>query len=124
MVDVSAQHMRDIARVGRIVASTPEANFKRTETQRRNAIARNSWNPANQPAWLTAQVYSEKIQPLIAKMSGCSIAKAIGVTRAYADRIRQGRCRPHPRHWQALAKLVGVQGGGECGLPDLFAIGG
>ncbi len=26
----------------------------------------------------------------------------------YAGRIREG-CRPHPRHWQALAQLVGLQ---------------
>jgi len=27
--------------------------------------------------------------------------------------IRAGRRRPHPRHWQDLAKLVGIQGDGS-----------
>jgi hypothetical protein len=26
----------------------------------------------------------------------------------YAAEIRAGRRRPHPRHWQALAKLAGI----------------
>ena len=109
MIGVSAQQMREIARVGRIAASTPEANVKRTATQCRNAIARNSRNPASQPKWLTEQAYAEKIQPLLAGISGPAIAKAIGVTCAYAGRIRQGRCRAHPRHWLALAELVSCQ---------------
>jgi hypothetical protein len=33
---------------------------------------------------------------------------ALGVSVIYAVAIRAGRCRPHPRHWLALAELVGV----------------
>jgi hypothetical protein len=36
------------------------------------------------------------------------IASRIGVSRWYAGRIREDY-RPHPRHWQALAQLVGVR---------------
>jgi hypothetical protein len=60
-------------------------------------------------------LYSEKLQPLIAKLSGPAIAKSLGVTRAYAGRIRRGVCRPHPRHWQALADLVHVGEGRNAG---------
>ena len=102
MIDVSAQHMREIAHVGRIAAGSPEANIKRTETQRRNTTARNSWDPASQPEWLTQQACDAKAQPLLAQISGAAIAKAIGVTRAYAGRIHEGKCHPHPRHWLAL----------------------
>ena len=35
------------------------------------------------------------------------IAEAIKVSRPYAALIRAGRQRPHPRHWQSLAKLAG-----------------
>jgi len=31
----------------------------------------------------------------------------IGVSRWYAGKIRQGY-RPHPRHWEPLAELVGL----------------
>ena len=36
------------------------------------------------------------------------IASALGVSGPYAAEIRAGRCLPHPRHWQTLARLVGV----------------
>jgi hypothetical protein len=32
----------------------------------------------------------------------------LGFSESYAVVIRARRRRPHPRHWQALAKLVGV----------------
>jgi hypothetical protein len=57
-----------------------------------------------QPAWLTEQVFSEKIQPALAQTSASAIAKRIGVSRWYAGRIREGY-RPHPRHWLALARI-------------------
>ncbi len=60
-----------------------------------------------QPAWLTEQVFSEKIQPALAKASPSAIAKRISVSRWYAGRIREGY-RPHPRHWLALAGLTGT----------------
>jgi hypothetical protein len=60
-----------------------------------------------QPAWLTAEVYSKKIQPLLAGISTSAIRSRIGVSRWYAGRIREGY-RPHPRHWLALAELAGI----------------
>jgi hypothetical protein len=53
-------------------------------------------------------VFSEKIQPALAKASASAIAKTIGVFRWYAGRIREGY-RPHPRHWLTLAELVGIE---------------
>ena len=95
------------AKSGRIAGHTPDAIVKEAQTQRRHAQARSAWAPASQPAWLTDQVYSEKIQPLLAGISSSAIASRIGVSRWYAGRIRQGY-RPHPRHWRALAILAGV----------------
>jgi len=64
-------------------------------------------NPAKQPSWLTEQVFSEKVQPALARTSATAIAKRIGISRWYAGRIREGY-RPHPQHWHALALLVGI----------------
>jgi len=61
----------------------------------------------HQPSWLTSDFYVEKVQPQLAEISAGAIASQIEVSRWYAGRIRQGY-RPHPRHWLALAKLVGV----------------
>jgi len=55
-------------------------------------------------------VFSQQIQPPLATISASAIRSQIGVSRWYAGRIREGY-RPHPRHWLALANLVGL-------LPD------
>jgi len=57
-----------------------------------------------------------QIQPLLANVATSVLRSSIGVFRWYAGRIREGY-RPHPRHFQVLAKLVGI---GECSeLVDL-----
>lgn len=103
----ATERLVDVARSGRAVAHTLKARAKQANTQREHAKARSSWLASAQPAWLTADVYSEKIQPLLAGIPSSSIASRIEVSRWYAGRIRKGY-RPHPRHWQALADLVGV----------------
>lgn len=103
--DIATKRMPDVARVGRLTANTAQAQAKRRNTQRRNGEAKRSWDVSSQPAWLTEQFYSEKIQPILAQLSGSAIGRAIGVSAMYGSRIRRGD-RPHPRHWQQLAKLV------------------
>ncbi len=103
----ATKHMLDAAGIGRQTANGPEAQLKRANTQRKNALAQHAWKSSDQPEWLTEEVYSKKIQPLLPAMSASVIARQISVSRWYAGRIREG-CRPHERHWEALAKLVGV----------------
>src|SRR5438132_3246740 len=67
----------------------------------RHAAACSAWKPSSQPAWLTSEVFSHKVQPLLAGVSTSAIRTRIGVSRWYASRIRQGY-RPHPRHWVGL----------------------
>jgi CRISPR-associated endonuclease Cas1 len=95
------------ARSGRIAGHTAEAIAKESKTQRRHAQARSAWTPASQPTWLTDQVYSEKIQSLLAGISSSAIASRIGVSRWYAGKIKKGS-QPHPRHWKALATITNV----------------
>ena len=75
--------------------------------ERKGALAQDLWNPSDQPARLADKFYSEMVQPVIAAMSASAIARRISVSRWYAWRIREGY-RPPPRHWKALAELVGV----------------
>jgi hypothetical protein len=93
-----------------LVSNNPEARAKQASAQRQHAKAQSSWIPSSEPVWLTAEVYSEKIQPLLAGVSSSAIASRIGVSRWYAGRIREGY-RPHPRHWQGLAELVDIGAG-------------
>jgi hypothetical protein len=108
-LQIATERLVAAARAGRIAGHTPEAIAKEAATHHKHARARATWDPATQPSWLTEQVFSDKIQPALATASPTEIAKRIGVTRQYAACIRDGY-RPHPRHWQALAGLVGVSG--------------
>jgi CRISPR-associated endonuclease Cas1 len=103
----ATENMLDAARIGRQTANGHQAQVKRANTQRKNALAQHAWRQSNQPKWLTEKLYSEKVQPLLAAISPSAIARQISVSRWYAGRIREGY-RPHPRHWQALAELVGL----------------
>jgi hypothetical protein len=107
-IDSATTRMVDVARLGRLTANSPQANGKRAHIARQNATAQHSWLASSQPRWLTDQLYSQKIQPLLANISTSLIASTIGVSRCYAGNIRKGRFRPHPMHWQALAELAGV----------------
>jgi CRISPR-associated endonuclease Cas1 len=104
-VELATKRLIEAARLGRIAAHTPEALAKEARSQRQHAKARSLWTASAQTSWPTTQIYSEKIQPLLAKVSSSAIASRIGVSRWYAGRIRKGLL-PHPMHWPALARLV------------------
>jgi hypothetical protein len=106
-IDGASQRLIDAARLGRPASRSPEARAKHRASRRRHAEACSVWDASTQPAWLTAEIFTQTIQPLLAKLSTSVIGSRIGVSRGYAGRIRDGY-RPHPRHWQALAGLVGV----------------
>lgn len=106
----SRERMVDVAQRGRETAHTPEARARRVDAKRRHDLARRNWSPSNQPEWLTEETYAQEIQPRLASLSNSAIALALGVSVYYAIEIRRGKRLPHPRHWQELAKLVGVAG--------------
>jgi hypothetical protein len=60
----------------------------------------------------TKRPTNRKIQPLLRGLSNSVLALALDVSVAYAADNRAGRRRPHPRHWQALAQLVGISADG------------
>ena len=93
---------------GRKAAQRPESLAKRAETQRKQREAIRNWNPSQLPVWLTRNVYVERVQPALAQVGKKAVQDAIGVSEMHAHRIKRGKCVPHPRHWQALARLVGV----------------
>jgi CRISPR-associated endonuclease Cas1 len=106
-VGSATERLVDAARIGRVAAQSPEARKRHAESESRHAQARASWDASSQPAWLTSEVFSCQIQPLLAGVSTSAIRSRIGVSRWYAGRIRQGCC-PHPRHWETLAQMVGI----------------
>ena len=82
------------------------AQQKRAATQQVNALAQHAWKASDQPFWLTADFYSEQIQPLLLSARASLIAKTLKVSNSYARDVLQWTCRPHPRRWGVLADLV------------------
>jgi hypothetical protein len=104
------QRMTDLAKVGRKTAYGPKAEERRADTQREQAAVLKSWNPSELPDWLTEKFYRQEIQPRLARITVPAIASALELSQPYAAKIRAGRQLPHPRHWEALARLVELSG--------------
>jgi CRISPR-associated endonuclease Cas1 len=108
---VAREGMIEAAKLGRVKGHSPEARAKQAEKQRRHGAAVKSWNPSGKPNWLTEQFYREKIQPRLSGITVAAISSCLSISGPYAAEIRAGRYLPHPRHWQALAKLTGTDSG-------------
>ena len=93
--------------VGRKAAQRPDSLAKRSATQRMHKQAIRNWKSSDLPDWLTREVYVERVQPELVQVAKSRIRLALGVSEPYASDIQAGKRVPHPRHWQALAQLVG-----------------
>jgi CRISPR-associated endonuclease Cas1 len=105
---VSTEELVKAAQKGRLASHSAEAQASRAEKGRRHTSARWAWLPSNQPAWLDEQSYRETIHPRLTAVTVRAVASALGVSQPYASNIRSGKLQPHPRHWLALARLVGI----------------
>jgi CRISPR-associated endonuclease Cas1 len=104
---VARNELIESAKRGRLAAQSPEAQARRTETQRRNANAQLAWEKSGQPK-LTEETYRNEIQPRLKTVSLRSLMLALNICESYAANIRAGRRRPHPRHWEKLGRIAGV----------------
>jgi hypothetical protein len=115
-VSVSRENLIEAAKSGRVATISPKAQALRSASQRRQAAALKSWNPADKPEWLDERTYREKIQPRLAEITVPTIMSALAVSEPYATNIRAGRCIPHQRHWLTLADIVQItaESSGVC----------
>jgi CRISPR-associated endonuclease Cas1 len=107
-VDVSREKMAQVALIGHSKPKTSSVKARISKTLSDHAVANSWWSRSSLPAWLNEEYYIQKIQPQLSRLKVREIAEAMQVSQPYAALIRLGRRRPHPRHWKALAKLVGV----------------
>lgn len=107
-VTASREGLIEAAKLGRVIAHSPEVLARQAEKQHQHNAAAKAWNPSNQPEWLTEEVYREQIQPRLASIPVGVIASALDVSQPYATHLRKGKYVPHPRHWLGLAKLAGI----------------
>jgi CRISPR-associated protein Cas1 len=107
-VDAMRETMAQVALLGHAKPKSKKTKARISKALSDHAVANTWWDPSSLPSWLTEQFYVEQIQPLLKGKKVREIAEAMQVSQPYAAFVRSGRRRPHPRHWQVLAKLVGV----------------
>lgn len=85
---------------------TPSAQKRRQETNARRRAEQAAWESAHgdsDPEWFQLVVL-----PGLAGFTLGAIATATGMSTSAASKVRGGRRVPHPRHWESLASLVGI----------------
>jgi hypothetical protein len=107
-VEVARENMANVALVAHSRPKTPQEKAHISKALSDHAIAISWWSASSLPDWLTEECYVQKIQPRLRAIRVRQIAQDLQVSEAYAGLIRSGRRRPHPRHWQRLAQLVGL----------------
>jgi CRISPR-associated endonuclease Cas1 len=93
------------AKIGRVLAHSPKAQRSRIETKRRHDTERKAWVQSGAKT-LREEIYMTRIKPRLLELTNVHIARELEISLVYAADIRRGKRRPHPRHWQALAKLL------------------
>jgi CRISPR-associated endonuclease Cas1 len=107
-VEASRENMAQVALLGHKRTRSKKTRARISKVLSDHAVANTWWEQSAMPDWLTERFYVEQIQPLLRGKKVREIADAMQVSQAYAVFVRSGRRRSHPRHWQALALLVGV----------------
>jgi CRISPR-associated endonuclease Cas1 len=107
-VEVSREHMANVALIGHAKPRNQRVKARISKSLSDHAVANSWWDPSGLPSWLTEECYAQKIRPQLRTIKVREIAQAMNVSKPYAASVRAGRHRPHPRHWLALAELVGV----------------
>jgi CRISPR associated protein, Cas1 family len=107
-VEVSRENMAQVALIGHARPKAQRVKARISKSISDHAVANTWWNPSSLPEWLNEDCYVQKLQPRLRTIKVREIAEAMQVSKPYAAFIRAGRRRPHPRHWQALAQLVGI----------------
>lgn len=107
-VEVSRGTKAQVALIGHSRPKTQRVQDRISKTISNHAVANTSWDPSSLPEWLDEDCYVQKIQPRLRTIKVREIAEAMQVSKPYAALVRAGRRRPHPRHWNVLARLFGV----------------
>jgi len=107
-VEMSRENMTRAALIGHARPMTARVRRQISKRLSEHAAANTWWSQSSLPAWLNEEFYVQKIQPQLRALKIREIAQAMKVSQPYAAFIRTGRRRPHPRHWESLARLTGI----------------
>jgi hypothetical protein len=91
---------------GRDPSQTAEARAKRRESLLAAKAAERDWEASAAQPTVTEQQFFEEVLPRLIEVPLSKIERATGLSNSSCSRIRSGRMTPHPRHWDALARLA------------------
>jgi CRISPR-associated endonuclease Cas1 len=96
------------AATGTLPTHDVEAQARRRESNRRHTLAKLAWEAEHGNAPDT-EWYLANVAPRLGDVSLPAIAAATGISTSAASKFRRGIRVPAPRHWGALAELVGIE---------------
>lgn len=106
--------LADLRAQGRDPRLTKEALTRRSAGVSRSNAERLAWTPTPEEEALTPDWYDNEIQPHLQQFPVRTIQRTLGISNGGASHIRNGRFRPHKRHWLKLKTLIDTTGtGGE-----------
>jgi hypothetical protein len=89
------------SKLGRLETHKPQAQARRSETQRRQQAARKIWKSESLPDWFNEKFYRDQIQRRISKIQVRTIQIELSVSEPYAPENSRRSLHPSPL---ALAK--------------------
>jgi CRISPR-associated endonuclease Cas1 len=95
-------------RTGTLPTHTAGAQTARSASNTAQRLAEVAFDASSAPG-ATRAWFAESVGPALAGFTLPAIARAAGVSTSAVAKWRAGRAIPHPRHWPALAGLVGVE---------------
>jgi hypothetical protein len=107
-VEASRETMAQVALLGHSKPKSKRTKAHISKTLSDHAVANSWWDPSCLPSWLNEECYVQEIEPRLRTIKVREISEAMHVSKPYAAHVRAGRRRPHPRHWERLAHLVGI----------------
>lgn len=99
------RRLKELRAEGKSPGHTRSANEKRGRKVAKEAAARAAWNERGTKE-VDPQQFRTSIAPMLEQHSVREIVAMTGLSLRYSALIRKGERIPHPRHWQALARLV------------------
>ena len=100
-----------LLRTGMRATHTPTAKSARQAGNTTQRALQREWESAHKGEEFDPEWFARNVLPGLATKSMPAIAKATGISTTAAGKVRAGHRVPHPRHWEALGALVGVEQG-------------
>ena len=98
------------SRTGSRPTHTRDAKARRQAANASQRAQQREWEVSHKGQAFDPDWFKANVLPYLATISLPAIANATGMSTTAAGKVRSGDRVPHPRHWGALAELIGSPG--------------